>query len=77
MFVSAIVLVPEGFDEHPNAHFPLMIFHDHFVAGFDDFRTTPPDPSLKPDYSQRFHSGRLQPHSAGRGLQVLSAMDFA
>jgi hypothetical protein len=55
MFVSAVVLVPEGFDDHPNAHFPLMIFHDHFVTDFDDFRTTPPDPNLKPDYSQRFH----------------------
>jgi len=55
MFLSAIVLVPEGFDEHPEAHFPLMIFHDHFVSDFDNFRTTPPDPDLKPDYSQRFH----------------------
>jgi hypothetical protein len=55
MFVSAVVLVPEGFDEHPKAHFPLMIFHDHFVSDFDDFRTTPPDPNLKPDYSERFH----------------------
>ena len=55
MFLSAIVLVPEGFDDHPNAHFPLMIFHDHFVSDFDDFRTTPPDSNLKPDYSERFH----------------------
>ena len=55
MFISAIVLAPEGFDEHPNAHFPLIIFHDHFVDNFDDFRTTPPDPNLKPDYSERFH----------------------
>ena len=55
IFVSAIVLVPEGFDEHTEAHFPLMIFHDHFVSGFDNFRTTPPDPNLKPDYSERFH----------------------
>ena len=55
MFISAIVLVPEGFDAHPNAHFPLIIFHDHFVDNFDDFRTTPPDPNLKPDYSERFH----------------------
>ena len=55
MFISAIVLVPEGFDEHHDAHFPLMIFHDHFADNFDDFRTTPPDPNLKPDYSERFH----------------------
>ena len=55
MFLSANVLVPEGFDEHPDAHFPLMIFEDHFNADFGNFRTTPPDPDLKPDYSERFH----------------------
>ena len=55
MFLSAIVLLPEGFDEHPNAHYPLAVFHGHFPEGFGDFRTTPPDPNLKPDYSERFH----------------------
>ena len=55
VFLSAIVLVPEGFDTHPQAHYPLIIFHDHFVTGFNDFRETPPDPDLKPDYSERFH----------------------
>jgi hypothetical protein len=55
MYLSAIVLVPEGFDDHPNAHYPEMIFEGHFPDGFDDFRTTPPDANLKPDYSQRFH----------------------
>ena len=55
IYLSAIVLVPEGFDEHPDARFPLMIFHDHFAADFSDFRATPPDPNLKPDYSERFH----------------------
>ena len=55
VYLSAVVLVPEGFDEHPQARFPLMIFHDHFVNGIDDFRTTPPDPEAKPVYSERFH----------------------
>jgi hypothetical protein len=55
IYLSAIVLVPDGFDDHPNAHFPLMVFHGHFPDAFDDFRTTPPDPNLKPDYSERFH----------------------
>jgi hypothetical protein len=55
MYLSAIILVPEGFEEHPKAHYPLAIFHDHFVTGFEDFRTTPPDANLKPDYSDRFH----------------------
>ncbi len=55
MFLGANVLVPEGFDAHPNAHFPLMIFEDHFNDDFHNLRTTPPDPDLKPDYSERFH----------------------
>src|SRR6202451_3967728 len=55
MFLSANVLVPEGFDTHPNAHFPLMIEEDHFNDDWHGFRTTPPDPDLKPDYSERFH----------------------
>lgn len=55
MFLGAIILVPEGFDEHTEAHYPLAIFHDHFVSDFSDFRTEPPDPNLKPDYSERFH----------------------
>ena len=52
---AGIVLVPEGFDSHPEAHYPLIVFHDHFVSGFNDFRESPPDPNLKPDYSDRFH----------------------
>ena len=55
IFLSANVLVPEGFDAHPEARFPLMIFEDHFNDDFHGFRTTPPDANLKPDYSERFH----------------------
>jgi hypothetical protein len=55
MYLSAVVLVPEGFDSHPEAKFPEMVFEDHFVTGFSDFRTQPPDPDLKLEYSERFH----------------------
>lgn len=55
MFLGAHVLLPEGFDSHPNARYPLVIFHGHFPADFDGFRETPPDPNLKPEYSERFH----------------------
>ena len=54
MHLGAHVLVPEGFDEHPQAHYPVMIFHGHFPADFEGFRPAPPDDSLKPDYSDRF-----------------------
>jgi len=55
VYLGAYVLVPQGFDEHPGARYPLMVFHGHFPAELSGFRTTPPDPDLKPDYSQRFH----------------------
>jgi len=54
MYLGAHVLLPKGFDEHPEAKYPLMIFHGHFPDDFGGFRTTPPDPNLKPDYSARF-----------------------
>jgi hypothetical protein len=55
MYLGAHVLLPAGFDTHPNAHYPLMVFHGHFPDDISEFRTTPPDPGLKPDYSERFH----------------------
>jgi hypothetical protein len=79
MFLSAVILVPEGFDEHPNAHFPEMVFEDHFVSGFDDFRTTPPDPDLKPVYSERFHLAgynRIQQQEAYKTYQQWISADF-
>ncbi len=54
VYLGAHVLLPKGFEEHPEAHYPLMIFHGHFPAEFGGFRTDPPDPNLAPDYSARF-----------------------
>src|SRR5262245_43286684 len=54
MHLGACVLLPEGFESHPNARYPLVVFHGHFPATFSGFRETPPDPDLKPDYSERF-----------------------
>jgi hypothetical protein len=55
VYLGAHVLVPKGFDAHPQAHFPLMVFHGHFPDDISEFRDTPPDPNLKPEYSNRFH----------------------
>ena len=55
MYLGAHVLLPKGFDEHPEANYPLMIFHGHYPSDFGGFRTTPPDPDLEPDYSARFN----------------------
>ena len=55
VYLGAHVLLPHGFDEHPEARYPLMVFHGHFPSDFGGFRTEPPDPALEPVYSERFH----------------------
>src|SRR5262249_48641847 len=54
MYLGACVLLPHGFDEHPQARYPLAIYHGHFTPTISGFRETPPDSDLKPDYSKRF-----------------------
>jgi hypothetical protein len=79
MFIGAAILVPEGFDEHPQARFPMMVFEDHFVQDFDGFRTEPPNPNLKPDYNERFHIpgyNRIQQEEAYKFYQQWTAPKF-
>ena len=54
MFITGHVLVPKDFDKHPEARYPLAIYHGHFPATFGGFRTTPPDPNAPCVYSKRF-----------------------
>ena len=54
MHLGAVVLLPHGFDEHPEARYPLIVNHGHFSRTFGGFRETPPDPDLEPEYSERF-----------------------
>ena len=54
MYLGAHILLPEGFDTHPDARYPLVINHGHFPYTLDGFRPEPPDPNLKPEYSERF-----------------------
>jgi len=79
MYLGANILVPEGFDEHPEARYPLAIFHGHFPEDFGGFRTEPPDPNLKPDYSERFHLAgynRIQQEEAYKFYQQWISAKF-
>ncbi len=79
MYLGAHVLLPEGFDTHPEAHYPLAVFHGHFPDDIEGFRTEPPDPNLKPDYSERFHiSGynRIQQEEAYKFYRQWTGKDF-
>lgn len=42
MYLGAIVVIPEGWTSHPNAHYPLLVNHGHFPHDFSGFRTSPP-----------------------------------
>jgi hypothetical protein len=77
--LTAHVLLPKGFDEHPNARFPLVVAHDHHRGDFPGFRTEPPDPDLKPDYSERFHLAgynRIEQQEAYAFYQQWVSKDF-
>ncbi len=55
IFLGAHVLLPEGFDTHPKAKYPLMIYHGHFPSDFGGFSTEPPPADMDTtDYSERF-----------------------
>lgn len=53
MMLGAHVLLPAGFDEHPDARYPLAVFHGHFPADFEGFRTEPPDADLECEHNER------------------------
>ncbi len=55
MELGAVVLLPFGFDDHPQARYPLAVFHGHFPATFEGFRETPPEADLECEHSERFH----------------------
>jgi hypothetical protein len=39
MYLGAIVVLPDGWATHPNAHYPLLVNEGHFQADFNGFRT--------------------------------------
>jgi len=79
MYLGANILVPEGFDQHTEARYPMAVNQGHFPADFDGFRTEPPDPNLKPDYSERFHIAgynRIEQEEAYKFYKQWIAPDF-
>jgi hypothetical protein len=79
MFLGAHVLLPHGYEEHPEARYPLMIFHGHFPKDFGGFRTEPPEPDLECEYSERFRIdcyNRIQQEEAYAFYQRWISPDF-
>jgi hypothetical protein len=79
MHLGANVLLPEGWDTHPQARYPLFIYHGHFPYTFTGFREEPPDPTLKPDFSARFRLegyNRIQQQYAHQLYKDWTGPDF-
>lgn len=79
MYLGAVVLLPHGHSEHPEARYPLMLYHGHFESTFHEFRSAPPDPDLVPDYSERFRLrgyNRIQQEVAHQNFATWTSPDF-
>ncbi len=75
-YLGAILLLPDGFDEHPETHFPLIVEQDHFHRDLflpNSFRTEPPPPGLKgsPLQTARYGYKFYQDWTSGRMPRVI------
>jgi putative esterase len=75
-YLGAILLLPDGFDEHPETHFPLIVEQDHFHRDLflpNSFRTEPPSPGLKgsPLQTARYGYKFYQDWTSGRMPRVI------
>ena len=72
-WLGAWILLPDGFDEHPDAKYPVVVYQDHFYAGFrpSPFVTAQPDPK-SPGYAREQAGYRLfQDWTSGRLPRVI------
>ncbi|HUB52844.1 MAG TPA: alpha/beta hydrolase-fold protein [Terracidiphilus sp.] len=73
VYLGAWILLPDGFDEHPNAKYPLVVYQDHFAAGFRFLALTqiPPDPK-SPTYAREKNAYQFfQDWTSGRLPRVI------
>jgi hypothetical protein len=52
MYIGAIVLLPKAYDEHPNAHYPVIYEHGHFSLS-NPFGFTTDDPAMPAEQRAR------------------------
>ncbi|MEH0167892.1 hypothetical protein [Roseateles microcysteis] len=79
VFLGAFVTLPWGFNEHPDARYPLVINHGHFPSAPSAWRETPPDPGLLPVHSKRFNLegyNRVEQQLAWENFQAWTSPGF-
>lgn len=76
VYLGAVLLLPDGWEDHPNAHYPLIVEQDHFHRDLPEvlaFRTTPPSPEMKGGERRNAESAYklFQDWTAGRVPRVI------
>lgn len=75
-YLGAVLLLPDGWEEHPDAHYPLIVEQDHFHRDLPNvvaFRTQPPSGNLKDGELRAAKNGYklYQDWTAGRLPRVI------
>ena len=55
--LGAVLLLPDGWEEHPKAHYPLIVYQSHFNRGLGIGFSTVPGPGYK--FYQDWTAGRM------------------
>jgi hypothetical protein len=73
VYLGAWILLPDGFDQHPGAHFPLVVYQDHFHPGFGPapFVTSPPAPKSTNYRREKYGYKFFQDWTSGRLPRVI------
>lgn len=74
MYLGAWVLLPDGFDEHPEAKYPVIVYQDHYHAGVGpaQFTAVAPTDTKARDYRRQQNGHRLyQDWISGRLPRVI------
>lgn len=73
MYLGAWILLPDGFDAHPDAHFPVVVYQDHYKAGYppQGFVTEKPDLSTPEGRAHQSGYRLFQDWTSGRLSRVL------
>jgi hypothetical protein len=76
VYLGALVLLPLGWQAHPQARYPLVVYHSHFDRELAGWRETPPDSALPPVNAEGIaaqcpdgHGPRCAPNGYDRVLQ--------
>jgi hypothetical protein len=73
VYLGAWILLPDGFDQHPHAHFPLVVYQDHFHPGFgpEPFVTSQSNPKSPKYRGERYGYEFFQDWTSGRLPRVI------